>query len=255
MDERVGIKRPSHVWFVQYTQQASLKRIGDVVGPSGTHEIRQASLAGCGPTPKAKFTSLLRVEKARRVFTNQHTYQPDIIYLVLRENPKRASRIKMSVSNLLANPDQADNYEEMEKQFAVKAVQQMTVYWSILEKMPGSKLRLTRMDDEIMDHLKKDFPDFDPAVPLNEDEMKSKEGKERWRNFCMVYEKGDKKIEDFNYGTMLRKDSKTEYGEDTTIFAVRMQFYAVEIARNRAGLNDWVYEKAQSATKETTTSS
>jgi hypothetical protein len=161
----------------------------------------------------------------------------------------------MSVSNLLANPDQADNYEEMEKQFAVKAVQQMTVYWSILEKMPGSKLRLTRMDDEIMEHLKKDFPEFDPAVPLNEDEMKSKEGKERWRNFCMVYEKGDKKIEDFNYGTMLRKDSKTDYGEDTTIFAVRMQFYAVEIARNRAGLNDWVYEKAQSATKESSTSS
>lgn len=23
-----------------------------------------------------------------------------------------------------------------------------------------------------------------------------------------------------------------------------MQFYAVEIARNRAGLNDWIYEKA-----------
>lgn len=26
--------------------------------------------------------------------------------------------------------------------------------------------------------------------------------------------------------------------------AVRMQFYAVEITRNRAGLNDWIYEKA-----------
>ena len=25
----------------------------------------------------------------------------------------------------------------------------------------------------------------------------------------------------------------------------RMQFYAVEIARNRAGLNDWIYEEAQ----------
>lgn len=24
-----------------------------------------------------------------------------------------------------------------------------------------------------------------------------------------------------------------------------MQFYAVEIVRNRAGLNDWIYEKAQ----------
>lgn len=24
-----------------------------------------------------------------------------------------------------------------------------------------------------------------------------------------------------------------------------MQFYALEIARNRLGLNDWIYEKAQ----------
>lgn len=24
-----------------------------------------------------------------------------------------------------------------------------------------------------------------------------------------------------------------------------MQFYAIEIARNRKGLNDWIYEKAQ----------
>jgi hypothetical protein len=31
-----------------------------------------------------------------------------------------------------------------------------------------------------------------------------------------------------------------------------MQFYAVEIARNRKGLNDWVYEKAQ-ADKKTDT--
>lgn len=26
-----------------------------------------------------------------------------------------------------------------------------------------------------------------------------------------------------------------------------MQFYAIEIARNRNGLNDWIYEKAQAA--------
>lgn len=25
----------------------------------------------------------------------------------------------------------------------------------------------------------------------------------------------------------------------------RMQFYAVEIARNKSGLNDWIFEKAQ----------
>lgn len=141
--------------------------------------------------------------------------------------------------------DTVPNYEDMEKQFAVKAVQQMSVYWSILEKMPGSKLRLTRLDDQILEHLKGDFPDFDPAQELDEDQMKSKEGKEKWRKFSMAYEKGENKIEDFNFGTMLRKSPKTEYGEKDTIFALRIQFYAIEIARNRAGLNDWIHESAQ----------
>jgi len=136
----------------------------------------------------------------------------------------------------------ADNFEDMEKQFAVKTVHHMTVYWGILEKMPGSKLRLTRIDDEILEHFKKEFPDFDPSAEIDEDKMKNKEGKEKWRNFISQYEK---KVDDYNFGTMLRKSPKTEYGEKETIFAVRMQFYAVEIARNRAGLNDWIYEDAQ----------
>lgn len=120
----------------------------------------------------------------------------------------------------------------------------MTTYWSLLEKMPGSKLRLTRFDDDILEHLRRAFPEFDPAEPLDEDKMKSKEGKARWREFMNVYEKGDKQVEDFNFGTMLRCSAKVEYGEKETMFAVRMQFYAIEIARNRAGLNDWVYEQA-----------
>lgn len=122
----------------------------------------------------------------------------------------------------------------------------MTTYWAILEKMRGSKLRLTRMDDEIYDHLKREFPEFDPKETIDEDKMKSKEGKERWRNFMMTYEKT---VDDYNFGTMLRSNPTFEYGEKETIFglpvlvpinwhsakisiiAMRMQFYAIEIAR------------------------
>ncbi|PNS14272.1 hypothetical protein CAC42_6785 [Sphaceloma murrayae] len=145
------------------------------------------------------------------------------------------------------NPEDADNYEEIEKQFAVKVVAHMQTYWSILEKIPGSKLRLTKMDDEIYEHFKKDFPDFDPTATIDEDQMKSKEGKERWRTFINQYEN---KVEDFNFGTMVRKNPKWEYGQEETIFVVRMQFYAIEIARNRAGLNDWVYEKDSQSTNK-----
>lgn len=139
------------------------------------------------------------------------------------------------------NADEAGNMEDMEKQFAVKVVQHMQTYWSILEKVKGSSLRLTKMDDEIYQHLQEAFPEFDPAKTIDEDEMKSKTGKQRWRDFMMQYEK---KIDDYNFGTMVRNNPKAEYDEDTTIFVPRMQFYAVEIARNKKGLNDWIYEQA-----------
>ncbi|KAI0905112.1 putative polysaccharide biosynthesis protein [Ustulina deusta] len=142
--------------------------------------------------------------------------------------------------------ENADNLEDIEKQFAVKAVQHLETYWAILQKVKGSALRLTKMDDDILEHLKADFPDFDPAATIDENEMKSKAGKERWRKFMVAYEK---KIDDYNFGTMLRTSPKVEYDQDTTIFVPRMQFYAVEIARNRAGLNDWICEKAKAEKK------
>ncbi|KAF5665158.1 putative DUF757 domain-containing protein [Fusarium heterosporum] len=138
--------------------------------------------------------------------------------------------------------ENAQNNEDIEKQFAVKVVQHMQTYWSILERVKGSSLRLTKIDDEIMEHLKEAFPEFDPAAKVDENEMKSKSGKDRWRDFMMKYEK---KVDDYNFGTMVRDSAKVEYEEDTTIFVPRMQFYALEIARNRAGLNDWIYEQAQ----------
>ena len=93
----------------------------------------------------------------------------------------------------------------------------MTTYWAILEKMKGSQLRLTKMDDEIYEHFKKEFPEFDPKETVDEDKMKSKEGKEKWRNFMMTYEKA---IEDYNFGAMLRSNPKFEYTEKETIFGL-----------------------------------
>ncbi|KAJ5892639.1 Protein PBDC1 [Penicillium tannophilum] len=142
------------------------------------------------------------------------------------------------------DPEHPENLDDMEKQFAVKAVEHLMTYWSILEKVKGSQLRLTKMDDEIYESFTKEFPEFDPAGTLNEDEMKSKAGKEKWRNWINQFEK---KIDDFNFGTIVRTRADAEYDQDTTVFGVRMQFYAVEIARNRAGLNDWIYERSQKA--------
>ena len=91
----------------------------------------------------------------------------------------------------------------------------MATYWSLLEGMRGSKLQLTKIDDEILEDFKHTFPDFDVRETIDEDAMKSKEGKEKWRNFMMKYEKT---VSDYNFGTMLRANPKFEYGEKETIF-------------------------------------
>lgn len=152
----------------------------------------------------------------------------------------------------------------------------MATYWSILEKLPGSKLKLTKIDDDIFEHFQKDFPDLDVSQTIDEDNMKGKEGKERWRKFIMAYEK---KIDDYNFGTMLRNSPQAEYTEKDTIFGSlpnsftnpaeqltslklcvcnstllrlqgkldpgsRIDQYAHSL-RNRAGLNDWIYVKQQ----------
>ncbi|KAI9752948.1 MAG: hypothetical protein M1815_000205 [Lichina confinis] len=134
----------------------------------------------------------------------------------------------MSFGSAQIDSDEVENFEDIEKQFVVKAVQHMATYWKILGYRRGSELKLTKMDDEIHEHLKRDFPEFDPAKTVDEDEMKSKTGKEQWRKFMMVYEK---KIDDYNFGTLVRTNPKFEYGEKETIFVPRMQFYAIEIAR------------------------
>lgn len=138
--------------------------------------------------------------------------------------------------------EKAENFEDIEKQFAVKAVHQMETYWKLLHLIKGSKLTLTKYDDEIYNTLLEDFPEYkdaQAAASLNEDDMKSKEGKERWRNFCEKF----KHIDDYNFGTLLRTKSNEEYGEHNTMFALRIQFYAIEIVRNRSGQNDWICKK------------
>jgi len=137
------------------------------------------------------------------------------------------------------DPKTAQNHQDIERQFAVKAVLHAQTYWNILEKVKGSELRLTKLDKEIYEHFQKDFPEVDVSQVIDEDAMKSKAGKEKWRKFMQAYET---EVEDYNFGTLMRNNAKSEYTETTTIFVQRMQFYAIEIARNKLGLNDWIKE-------------
>ena len=62
-----------------------------------------------------------------------------------------------------------------------------TSFLNSLRQLNEHRIRI-RLDDEIFEHLKTDFPElfeepYERIVKLDEDWMKSKEGKERWRKF------------------------------------------------------------------------
>jgi hypothetical protein len=126
----------------------------------------------------------------------------------------------------------------------VKAVKQAETYWNLLCKVQASGIKLTKIDDEIYSHMLEEFPelrDAERVIKVDEDEMKSAKNKPRWRKFMMAYEN---LVEDYNFGTLLRRNCRGEYSEANTMFVPRMQFYAIEIYRNKLGLNDWVKEKS-----------
>ncbi|KAL7420063.1 hypothetical protein Q5752_005028 [Cryptotrichosporon argae] len=147
------------------------------------------------------------------------------------------------------DPETAGNAAEIEMQFAVKTVEHLEAYEKLITSIQPSKLKLTQMDDEIHAHLLEEFPEFkfdDALRDLDEDKMKSKDGKERWRKFIMHYEKT---LTDYNFAVLIRKDAGRLYAEDNTVLVTRVQFVALEVARNRAGINDKVWAEAQAAKK------
>ena len=65
---------------------------------------------------------------------------------------------------------------------------------------------------------------------VTEDQLKSESAKECWRPFCETYKET---VEDYNYATLIRLDSSKEYSEANSIIVPRVQFLAIELARNR----------------------
>lgn len=132
---------------------------------------------------------------------------------------------------------------------------------------------MCRHDDEIYDDFIKSFPEYaskDWDGVVDEDEMKSAEGKKRWREFMMRYEKkvGPFTLSSANfrwiriisevfYGYPLKWNTRrrlrflvlSHYGEESCWSEVpRMQFLAIELGRNRLKLNDWIHEESKKET-------
>lgn len=75
------------------------------------------------------------------------------------------------------------------------------------------------IDDEILKDFEENFPEINVAH-LDEKDFKTPAAKEKWRNFMNKYEK---RVNEYNFGSLIRIDCKEDYTEQNTMFGVRMQ--------------------------------
>ncbi|XP_026129342.1 protein PBDC1-like [Carassius auratus] len=151
-----------------------------------------------------------------------------------------------AAAHALSLPAEAyGNDAQLEVMWAMKAYNHAEVYYNLISSVDPKFLKLTKSDEQIYTKFREAFPDLSIQV-LDAELLKSADAKEKWRPFCNQFEEV---VEDFNYGTLLRLDCQKDYTEENTIFATRIQFYAIEIARNREGYNDFVHN-ANSKTKQ-----
>ncbi|KAJ1813795.1 hypothetical protein LPJ56_005054 [Coemansia sp. RSA 2599] len=141
----------------------------------------------------------------------------------------------------LPRADETGNMAEMEMQWAVKAMHHSETYMKLLKSVGGKNFRLTPIDDELYKDFKANFPDL-KIDQLNENDFKTESAKAKWREFINKYEN---RVTDFNFGSLVRIDCKGDYTENNTMFVMRTQFYCIEIARNKEGLNDGLCQKSK----------
>ncbi|XP_045695354.1 protein PBDC1 [Phyllostomus hastatus] len=158
------------------------------------------------------------------------------------ENEEPVSGEVVSVAHALSLPAESyGNDPDIEMAWAMRAMQHAEVYYKLISSVDPQFLKLTKVDDQIYSEFRQNFEKLRVDV-LDPEELKSVSAKEKWRPFCLKF---DGVIEDFNYGTLLRLDCSQGYTEENTIFAPRIQFLAIEIARNREGHNKAVYASVQ----------
>ncbi|XP_057665909.1 protein PBDC1 [Diorhabda carinulata] len=142
--------------------------------------------------------------------------------------------------DVLSRPaEEFENDQAVETMWAIKAFDHAEVYFNILCSVDPKLLKLTPVDDIIYKVFREEFPKMELEV-INENELKSTKEKAKWRPYC---ERFKTLVEDYSFGTLLRADAKEDYKEENTILVTRIQFYAIELARNREGVNDILRKK------------
>jgi len=125
------------------------------------------------------------------------------------------------------------NDQNLEQSWAIMTMKYAETHFKLLQSYDATTLKLTASDDEIYSVFMAKFSNLRLEL-LTPDDLKSEAAKPAWREYCNYFEG---KVEDFNFGTLLRLDVTKEYTEENTIIVPRVQFLAIEIARNRHHMN------------------
>lgn len=145
-----------------------------------------------------------------------------------------AEGLLAGASQLNAPAEEFGNDSRVEALWAMKAMEHAEVYFNILCSVdPKTIPRLSARDADISEKFNESFPDLN-LRKLTESDLKSGNNKEKWRKFCDEF----KDLDDFSFATLLRLDSDKDYSEENSIIVTKVQFYAIELARNKQGHND-----------------
>lgn len=71
------------------------------------------------------------------------------------------------------------------------------------------------IDDEILKDFEESFPEIDVLHLDEQKHFKSPEAKEKWRLWINKYEK---RVKEFNFGSLVRIDARDDYTEQNTMF-------------------------------------
>ncbi|CAG5089709.1 Oidioi.mRNA.OKI2018_I69.PAR.g12318.t1.cds [Oikopleura dioica] len=128
-----------------------------------------------------------------------------------------------------------------------KAFQQAQVHMKLLLSLGPCKIKFSPLDEKIYESFRKAFPDFDISNVDEDlqDELISGDNKLQWINW-MDELKAD--LKDFDRKSLLRKRPDGDYTSMNTTFCHRAQFLAIEIARNKEGLNQKIADAYKQAT-------
>ncbi|CAG0897193.1 unnamed protein product [Darwinula stevensoni] len=140
----------------------------------------------------------------------------------------------IAAEGVLSRPaEEFMNDSNIEELWLMRAIDHSVVHFNLLCSVDPAHLNLSSQDDVIYYKFREKFPNLRVDC-VSDDILKNEVAKGEWRQFCEGF-KGI--IEDYNFATLLRLDSSGEYTEENTTLVPRIQFLAIEVARNREGCN------------------